>query len=92
MKKNFLLAAILMGGTMLMTPSVHAASSTAVEVDPETGASVSVEQHRGILPRNRGTDVHVDTPAPPPPEASAPIPPDEGAVVERHEETIIHHD
>jgi hypothetical protein len=89
MKKNFLLAAILMGGTMLMTPSVHAASSTAVEVDPETGASVEVEQHRGILPRNRGTDVHVEAP---PPEASAPPPPDEGAVVEKHEETIIHHD
>jgi hypothetical protein len=56
------------------------------------GASVDIEQHPGILPRNRGTDVHVETPAPAPDTrvTTAPPPPDQGTIVEEHSEATVH--
>ncbi|HZP08663.1 hypothetical protein [Methyloceanibacter sp.] len=88
-QRDYLFGAAAIAALFALSPA-YAGSDTSVEVNSGTGASVEVEQHHGILPRNRGAEVHVNTPAPDV-EATVP-PPSGGTVVEEHSETTIHHD
>jgi hypothetical protein len=82
------LACIAISSVLLFSPASYAGPDTDIDVNSGPGASVEVEQHNGILPRNRGTDVHINTPG----DDAVPTPPPEGGVVEEHSETTIHHD
>jgi hypothetical protein len=89
--RNATLGASLIGLAMLATPALAGSTTTSTTVDPQTGASVTVQHHDAILPRNRSTQVTVD----PGVGASTNVQggaDDNGTVVEHHESTTVEHD
>jgi hypothetical protein len=91
--RNAALAAGFLAGIGLTGTAAFAGDSTSTTVDPNTGASVTVQHHDAILPRNDSTNVTVTPGVNTGADVNGSVDaPDNGTVVEHHEETTVEHD